>query len=240
MPEGYRPARHPLQCHQLGRPRHPRSWSYGQSTHRSAHRRDRQGLGPAGRAQGAPGHADLRGSGRRQSGRQGRRQRPRPGLHHPPARTGRPRGPATPWASPSRSNLGALDPRPHLGDGLPGAAREADRRQDRPLRRLWRKTSATGTASSSTGCTPTCPLGARARRSLAAKAARAAAERLRFVHRTTTRGPSGPTPSRPALSIGRWPSSTIAELDLIDGGAQGRHRPVRRKGVALPGEALKR
>ncbi len=56
-----------LQCRQLGRPGHP-GLVLRPGGDRPAHRGDRQGLGPPGRAAGAPGHADLRGPGGRGPG----------------------------------------------------------------------------------------------------------------------------------------------------------------------------
>ena len=129
---GRRPAGCPLQRHQLGQSRHA-GLVVRPGGGRPAHRRDREGLGAAGLAAGAPGHADLRGPGGRRRKRKGRAERSDPGGVGPdPPAVGARGGPL----SGLRAQLRRLQPGPRLGDGLPRPAGEADRRPDRPLRRL--------------------------------------------------------------------------------------------------------
>ena len=87
--------------------------------HRPAHRRDRQGHGAAGLAARAPGHADLRGPGRRRPGRYRRAQRSGPGLALRASASSRARGRPRPGL---RSTISRQHPGPRLGDGLSGAS----------------------------------------------------------------------------------------------------------------------
>ena len=203
---GRRPAGCPLQHDQLGRPRHPRL-VLRRLGHRSAHRRDHQGLGALRVPAGPPGHADLRGARRRRPGRQGRPQRSGAGLDHPPARAVRPRGRPHPGLRPQLRRLHAGPP---VGDGLPGALGEADGRPRSTSSDAYGKDIGDWDRFLVEWLYADVPPGPAGEKALAAKA-KAASEHLRFVQDDDARPVESGHPAGGIWDDGSdswWPSST--------------------------------